>query len=113
MPFASKSADVFLTSMGYVDFQQKSVHRKTGDIVDMIKLAEAWYNRTFLITIQDGGAYSISGYISQVLRHSSEVATMDFPPFFWAVYTAKYTCLRQITRQILSIFLWSLWKVSD
>ena len=44
MSFTSKSTDIFLMSMGYVELAAESVRRSTDDITDMRKLAEGGHN---------------------------------------------------------------------
>jgi hypothetical protein len=53
MLFATQSADLFSTSMGYVDLQHSPLVGVLL-IVDLGKLAEGGFNRTFLITMRDG-----------------------------------------------------------
>ena len=69
----------------------ESVDRSTDDIVDLKKLAEGGFNRTFLITMRNGFQmvaripYTVTA--PKYFAVASEVATMAFTPFLWTAYT--------------------------
>ena len=94
----------------------ESVDRSSDDIVDLKKLAEGGFNRTFLITMRCGfqmvARIPYTFTTPKYFDVASELATMAFlcssglpiPEVY------GYSPSRQTTRQRPSISLWDSWK---
>ena len=97
MLFAMQSGSSFSTSRGYIDL--RFVCRSPADVVNLLKLAEGVFTRTFLIALRDVlQVVAPSLYPATVSKYyavASEVATMEFVRFQGCLFP-RYTVLAYV-----------------
>ena len=108
--FATKGAERVFNIDGQCRLAAQSVDQSPDDIIDLEKLAEGGFNRTFLITMLDGfqTAARIPYYPATVPEYyavASEVNTMALLRSSGLPYAD--TCLRRTTRQKPRISSWT------